>query len=126
MSSLMSNQPLRPFGPRQLLSSFGLASDLDLFARRVETFGADLQIDARLVHGLQRVLQREVAVLEQLQLLVQLLERLFIGKVLAHRSTSSTRAPRRPEPSRIRTRLPASVEVAERITAPDSTSCVML
>src|SRR6266550_6538945 len=113
-------------GEETFLYVFWFSSDLDLLACCVESLGADLQVDARLVHRLQRAFEREVAVLQQLELLIQLFERLLVGQVLAHRSTSSTFAPIRPEPRRIRTRLPAAVAAADRITAPDSASCVML
>src|SRR5207253_10575214 len=76
--------------------------------------------------GLQRVFEGKVAVLEQLQLLVELLERLFVGELLAHVSTSSTLAPIRPDASRMRTRRLTFVAAAERMTVPDSASSVML
>src|SRR2546425_610657 len=111
---------------RRLLRRFGLPADLDLLAGGFQPFGADLQVDARLIDGFQRVFEGKVAVLQQLQLLVELLERLFVGELLAHGSTSSTLAPRRPDASRMRTRRLILVAAAERMTVPDSASSVML
>src|SRR5437764_10707004 len=109
-----------------LRRSLGLPSDLDLLAGGFEPFGADLQDDAGFVDGFQRILDRQVPVLEQLQLLVKLFERLFVGQILAHGSTSSTRAPRCPDDRRMRTRRLTLVPPAVRITLPDSASSVML
>src|SRR2546427_8862623 len=93
---------------------------LDFLSRRFQALRADLQVDAGLVDRLQRVLQREVAVLEELQLLVQLGQRLLVRKVLAHGSTSSTRAPNRPEARLMRTRPPLLTADAAVTTAPES------
>src|SRR4029077_2782371 len=103
-----------------------VGADLDLLSGRLEAFGADLQVDPRLVHGFECVLEREVAVLEELQLLVQLLQGLLVCQVLVHGSTSSTRAPTRPVARRMRTLRSMAVSAAERMTTPDSASCVML
>src|SRR6266852_4454254 len=110
----------------ELRLGFGFSADLDLFSGSIQALRADLEVDARLVDRLQRIFQREVAVLQDLQLLVELLERLLVRQVLAHDSTSSTRAPSLPEPRRIRIRRSTAVPAAERTTAPDSASCVML
>jgi CRP-like cAMP-binding protein len=107
--------------------SLRLSADLDLLAGGLESLGADLQVDARVVNRLQRGLQRQVAVLQQLELLVELLERLLVGEVrLAQGSTSSTRAPIWPAPRRILTRRSTRASLAERSTDPVSASCVML
>src|SRR5436305_11592992 len=79
---------------RVLLRRLGLPANFDLLARGLEPLGADLQVDPRLVDGFQSVFEREVPVLEQFELLVELIEGLFVGDVLAHVSTSSTFAPR--------------------------------
>src|SRR5690242_472044 len=92
----------------------------------VQALGADAQVNARLVDRVQRVVEGEVAVLEKLQLLVELVEGLLVREVLAHFSTSSTRAPSRPLPRWMRTARPLAVSPADRITAPDSASCVRL
>src|SRR5215831_14537015 len=119
VSNLWSHRPRR----RRLLL---LWPDLDLLARRVEALGADPQVDARIVHRLQGVLERKVAVLQQFQLLIEPRERLLVGEVFGHGSTSSTRAASRPAASLMRSRRPLDVPLAARRTAPDSASCVML
>src|SRR5437016_13891525 len=111
---------------RTLVASFGFRPNFDLLPCGVEALGADLQVDAGFIDGLERVLERKVAVFQDLQPLVELLERLLVGQVLAHGSTSSTRAPRRPDPRRMRTLRSTHVASAERITSPDAASCVML
>src|SRR4029077_13321650 len=104
----------------------GFGPDLDLLAGRLEALGADLQIDPRLIDRLQRILQRQVAVLQKLQLLIQPFQRLLICQLLAHGSTCSTRAARRPVASRMRSLRSTAGSDATRTTAPDSASCVML
>src|SRR5713226_1740358 len=104
----------------------GLGSDLDLLARRLEALGAHLQIDASIIDRFQRIFERQVAVLQKLELLIQLLERLLVRELLGHVSTSSTLAPSRPAASRMRSRRLIAVPADERRTAPDSASCVML
>src|SRR5262252_5394028 len=118
-SNLWSHRPRR----RRLRL---LWPDLDFLARGLEALGADSEVDARIVHRLQGVLEREIAVLQQLQLLVELRERLLVGEVLGHGSTSSTRAASRPAASLMRSPRPLDVPLAARRTAPDSASCVML
>src|SRR5260370_9484432 len=95
-----------------------LRPDLDLLARHLEPVRADLEIDPSLVDRLERVLEAELPVFEELELLVQLLERLLVGQVLAHDSTSSIFAPTRPVPSRIPTRRSTAVASAIPRTAP--------
>src|SRR6266851_9016818 len=104
----------------------GLGADLDLLAGRLEALGTDLQIETRLVDRLQRILERQVAVLQKLQLLVELLQRLLVRQLLAHPSTCSTRAPSRPVANRMRSLRSTAVSVADRTTRPDSASIVML
>src|SRR6266852_3368714 len=119
-----SPRPSPLWADGELLAGFG--ADLDLLAGRLEAFGADLQIDPCLVDGLERVFQRQVTVLEHFQLLVQLLQRLLVRQLLAHGSTCSTRAPRRPVASRMRSLRSTAVSAAERTTCPVSESIVML
>src|SRR5260370_7256499 len=76
----------------------GFGADLDLLARGLQAFGADLQINPRLVDRLQRIFERQVAILPKLQLLIELLQRFLIRKLLPHGSTSPTPAPPRPLP----------------------------
>src|SRR5437660_706317 len=111
---------------RTLVGSFGFCPNFDLLPCGVEALGADLQVDAGFIDGLERVLERKVAVFQDLQPLVELLERLLVGQVLAHGSTSSTRAPRRPDPRRMRTLRSTPVAAAERITSPDAAPGRML
>src|ERR1700737_2553342 len=111
-------------GERALFAWFG--ADLDLLARGLQALGADLQIHPRLVDSLQGILEGKLAVLEQFQLFVQLFQRLFVRQLLAHGSTRSTRAPRRPVASRIRSLRSTAVSEAARTTAPVSASWVML
>src|SRR5713226_8814567 len=112
------------FGRR--LAGFGFGADLDLLAGRLQALGADLEVNARLVDRLQRVLQRQVAVLQELQLLIELFQRLLIRQLLAHGSTCSTRAPSRPVASRMRTLRSTAVSAADLTTRPVSASIVML
>src|SRR5437879_2984960 len=107
-------------------SGLGFGADLDLLAGSLEAFGADLQIDPGLFDRLEGVLESEVAVFQELQLLVQLLQRLLVCQLFVHGSTSSTRAPTRPVASRMRSLRSTAVSAAERMTTPDSASWVML
>src|SRR5260370_11803661 len=102
----------------------GFGADLDLLARGLQAFGADLQINPRLVDRLQRIFERQVAILQKLQLLIELLQRLLIRQLLAHGSTSSTPAPTRPGASRIRSFRFTDLSPADRTTRPDSPSLV--
>src|SRR5258708_22901766 len=99
---------------------FRLCPDLDLLPCYFEPVRADLEIDPSLVDRLQRILPAALPVFEELELLVQLLERLLVGQVLAQESTSSIFAPRRPVPRRIRTLRSTPVASAVRTTAPVS------
>src|SRR5947209_1939322 len=114
---------LSPAGRGDLL---GFGADLDLLAGSLQALGADLQVHTRLVDRLQRILERKVAVLEKLQLLVEPFERLLVRQLLAHVSTCSTRAASRPVASRMRSLRSTVVSEADLTTAPESASCVML
>src|SRR5882672_7792065 len=109
-----------------LRSRLRFGPDFDLLACDFQTLRAHLQVDSRLINRCKGILEGKVAIFEELELLVQLLERLLVGQLLAHDSTSSTRAPRRPAPSLMRTRRSTAVSFDVRSTAPDSASCVML
>src|SRR5260370_21196047 len=103
----------------------GFGADLDLLARGLQAFGADLQINPRLVDRLQRIFERQVAILQKLQLLIELLQRLLIRQLLAHGSTSSTRAPTRPVASRMPSLRFTDVSAAHRTPRPASPSTGM-
>src|SRR6266576_432193 len=107
-------------------SGLGFGADLDLLAGRLEALGADLQVDPGLFDRLEGVLQSEVAVFQEFQLLVLLLQGLLVCQLFVHGSTSSTRAPTRPVASRMRSLRSTAVSAAERMTTPDSASWVML
>src|SRR5260370_11824638 len=104
----------------------GFGADLDLLARGLQAFGADLQINPRLVDRLQRIFERQVAILQELQLLIELFQRLLVRQLFAHGSTCSTRAPSPPVASRMRTLRSTAVSAIERTTCPVSASMVML
>src|SRR5216684_1132730 len=109
---------------KRSLAWFG--TDFDLLAGRLQALRADLEIDAGLVDGLERVLERQVAILQNLELLIQLLQRLLVGQLIVHGSTFSTRAPRCPVASRMRSLRSTAVSAVERTTCPVSASIVML
>src|SRR5712664_1098103 len=104
----------------------GFGADLDFLAGRFQALRADLQIHPRLIDRFQRIFQGQVAILQKLQLLIQLLQRLLIRHLVVHDSTCSTRAASRTVARRIRSLRSTAVSDADRRTAPDSASCVML
>src|SRR5207302_11198624 len=105
-----------------------IGSDFDLPPRRVEPLLADLQIGARFVNRLQRSVQRQVAVFELAQLLVEQLQGSLVRELLQRlrHPASSTNARKDPRASRTSTRLPRPVSPGALITAPLPESIVML
>jgi hypothetical protein len=99
-------------------------------ARDLQLGLADLEVAPALGHGRDRLLQRQVVLLEGAKLGVEELQRLFIAELgvglLAQVRTSSTRAPSRPDASLTRIRRWTAVAEASLRTWPVSASEVML